>query len=203
MARLSNTQRLAARLVALSAPDDLKEAVVGDLVECFEERESESAVIVMRETLSSIFYLTLLRVRRLSPTTTIKVLGIGAMSLIVAILWEGRVARSLAWPAASQIVDHVGASVLTVYALLFSVIYGLGCVALLAVIRPVSRRLARLRLGQSGALASVAVVVLIPPALQVFVDGAPYPSQVYCFQFGMAWLGLCVYARITHRKTGR
>lgn len=202
IARGTAIQRLAAHLVALSAPDDLKEAVVGDLVERFAERGSESTLVVLRETLSSILFLALLRVRRLSPSTTIKVLGIGAMSLFAAIQWEDRVARPLAWPVASQYTDHIGASVVTVYALLFSVIYGLGCIALLAVIRPVSLRLAGFRLSKSGALASVAFVALIPPALQFFFGGAPYPPQVYCFQFGVAWFGLCMYACITHRKTG-
>ncbi len=196
--------RLAVRIVAAAAPENLRDAVVGDFLERYPDSQNDLEISrLVLDTIVSTASLLRWRLTQVERQCVAQFI-LGSAGLVIALFsWEKFVARATAWPITITLQQTLAMPAIGIYALVFAAIYAVGCVLL----GTLSQRLALKVLPRAPSASTATVVVyslsMLPPIFSFALADARYPPVIYGAQIGITSLTLTLWVFvIAHRKEG-
>jgi hypothetical protein len=194
---------LAGRILASFAAPDIREAIVGD----FEERiaaasEGNSGQRPLVGALRSLPALLADRLVRFGGSNTLYAMGAVALSFSVICAWDRFLVDRWSWPFTASYAEHTGLPPTVVVAIISSMLFVSGGIAILATLKTLERCVPTLCRIHKSYWVGIAIAFIALPTAQFLAVEAPALRFVALVQF-VGIVTVAFAARLFGRIRGR
>ncbi|MEO0973867.1 MAG: hypothetical protein AAFX85_12310 [Pseudomonadota bacterium] len=183
-------------LIELVAARDIRQAVLGDLVERYAAGARNEIRIPVREAVHTIAFLCVDRVRRSAWSRRIAIAMPVALTAVTVVLWETQVTKRQAWPVTAYLLDSSSLPAPALYLLVYLLLYLFGGALLLSA--SLSLRRHRLQQGKRiwPVLLPAALVLSLPPLFHMVQPEAFDRLSFRVLQLALMWAMVFVFYRL-------